>query len=145
MTRLNLKNYIDLWKAWIWYKILMKAPCRYGTHVANRTIRRDNLAHLECTITLRDIRKPDGYSREELYQMLGLIRLHEELQNWKVPEPIKCEYCEHTAPELEDKCPICGCTEHHRGLVSRYRQAVGEECGFTRNPAFASTGSLQDG
>ena len=38
------------------------------------------------TIVVRDTREPDGYSREELMEMLKTIREQEDLQGWKVPE-----------------------------------------------------------
>jgi len=38
------------------------------------------------TVTYRDTRQEDGYSREELLAMLETVRRHEALQGWKVPE-----------------------------------------------------------
>jgi hypothetical protein len=38
------------------------------------------------TIQRRDTRRPDGYSRDELYWMLHEVRKHEQQQGWKVPE-----------------------------------------------------------
>lgn len=42
---------------------------------------------IEATLTFRDTRQEDGYSREELVVMLRTVRVHEAKQGWKVPEP----------------------------------------------------------
>lgn len=44
---------------------------------------------LEVTVTYRDKRRPDAYSREELVTMLWQVRKHEAIQRWPVPEPSK--------------------------------------------------------
>lgn len=55
---------------------------------ANRKWRKAYLGHVEVTITQRDLWKPDGYSREELLNMLWTVREHEAQQGWRVPEPM---------------------------------------------------------
>jgi hypothetical protein len=57
----------------------------YGA-CANRYTYVCKFGPLEMTIVVRDTREPDGYSREELVEMLQTIREQEELQGWKVPE-----------------------------------------------------------
>lgn len=54
---------------------------------ANRRYRQFMSGPFEVTITYRDTREPDGYSREELLEMLETVRKHEASQGWKVPEP----------------------------------------------------------
>lgn len=41
----------------------------------------------EVTLTMRDTSRSDGYSREELLEMLTEVRKHETLSGWRVPEP----------------------------------------------------------
>jgi hypothetical protein len=41
---------------------------------------------LEYTTVCRDTRDPDAYSREELVEMLSVVRQHEAAMGWKVPE-----------------------------------------------------------
>ena len=53
---------------------------------ANRHVLVNRFGPIEVTTTFRDTRKPDGYSREELVEMLQLIRRHEALQKWRAPE-----------------------------------------------------------
>lgn len=45
----------------------------------------------EVTVTVRHLGGPDGYSREELVEMLWLVRKHEAVMDWKVPEPTNAE------------------------------------------------------
>lgn len=74
---------------WFWYKMLRAISRRRGRgwkSCANRHETRCDFGRLEVTITIRDKRKPDGYSREELCEMLALVRRHEKLQDWRVPE-----------------------------------------------------------
>lgn len=61
------------------------------TLCANRRTRTWLLGEHELTFTWRDTRQPDGYSREELYRMLKLVRDHEHLQEWRCPEPYPFE------------------------------------------------------
>lgn len=58
---------------------------------ANRWTRKMMIGPIELTITHRDTRDPDGYSREELVVMLETIRKHEAIMGWKVPEPREIE------------------------------------------------------
>lgn len=55
--------------------------------VANRVWLRWCRNGMEITLHHRDTRKPDGYSREELLLMLWVLREHERIQGWRVPEP----------------------------------------------------------
>ncbi len=58
----------------------------YG-YVANRSIRTLDGTKRKWELTITDKSERDGYSREELYCMLKLIRAEEKRQGWKVPEP----------------------------------------------------------
>jgi hypothetical protein len=42
---------------------------------------------LEFTYIVRDMRKVNGYTREELLEMLTIVRMEEERLRWKCPEP----------------------------------------------------------
>lgn len=53
---------------------------------ANRTWSTVTVAGFEITLTMRNLGDVDGYSREELAEMLRTVRLHERLQGWKVPD-----------------------------------------------------------
>lgn len=126
----------------LWYWLLVdRLPFIGGSRVANRFIRTGFLGVLEFTVTIRDPRQEDGYSREELLNLLKLIRVQEEKQNWKVPEPVPCEHCIHVSPVTPDgKCPVvvfandrppgrakgmpCLCDQHASGLVSAWRKNV---------------------
>lgn len=55
--------------------------------VGNRSIEKGVVDGIEVTITIRNTLQPDAYSREELYQMFELIRKHEKIQGWRVPDP----------------------------------------------------------
>lgn len=75
----------------LWYRALMWLLRRgqYGwARCANRYEITHHCGPLVVVTTIQDTREEDGYSREELYRMLRLIRQHEELQEWKVPEPV---------------------------------------------------------
>lgn len=54
---------------------------------ANRRTTTCRAGTLEVTVVARDTRRPDGYSREELVEMLRTVRKQEALQDWRVPEP----------------------------------------------------------
>jgi len=41
---------------------------------------------VEVTLCVRNLDKPDGFSREELIAAQRLIRSEEKRQGWKVPE-----------------------------------------------------------
>jgi hypothetical protein len=78
--------------SWFWYWLFRTtlkhcgSPCSRG-HVANRFETVFRRGCLEVTVVERDTRQPDGHTREELCEMLRLIRWHEGLQGWRVPEP----------------------------------------------------------
>jgi hypothetical protein len=57
-----------------------------GKRCANRFEQTVTLKDREITLIVKDTTQPDGYGREELYEMLELIRKHERIQGWKVPE-----------------------------------------------------------
>ena len=70
-------------KLLIW--LLGKRWASTGT-CANRKWWKRMVGPFEVTITMRHICALDGYSREELFEMLGTVRKHEALQGWCVPE-----------------------------------------------------------
>lgn len=53
---------------------------------ANRSWMKRMFGPLEVTITTRRTDAPDGYSREELLEMLQRVREHEASQGWRVPD-----------------------------------------------------------
>ena len=53
---------------------------------ANRHTTTCRAGSVEVTVMVRDTSRPDGYSREELVEMLRLVREQELLQGWRVPE-----------------------------------------------------------
>lgn len=53
---------------------------------ANRRWRRFMAGPIEATISYRDTRMADGYSREELFEMLETVRREETAQGWRVPD-----------------------------------------------------------
>jgi hypothetical protein len=71
------------WKLIVW---LWPTPNAVGA-CANRFWRRLVHDDTEITLTFRRLYQPDGYSREELLEMLRTVREHEAIQGWKVPEP----------------------------------------------------------
>ena len=78
------------WRAWFWYRVIVFATRRAGRSsgaCANRYMYTCWFGPLEMSITIRDTKEPDGYSREELVEMLAIIRAQETQQEWKVPEP----------------------------------------------------------
>jgi hypothetical protein len=67
--------------AWLW------APGAQSSGAcANRRWWRRMIGPCEVTITMRHTGGPDGYSREELIDMLAEVRKHEALQGWRVPD-----------------------------------------------------------
>lgn len=67
---------------WLWPKKGISS----GT-CANRRWWSFTRGPVEVTLTMRHMGIPDGYSREELLEMLHTVRKHEKIQGWKVPEP----------------------------------------------------------
>jgi hypothetical protein len=61
-------------------------PLSSSGSCANRRWWKTMSGPIEITLTYRDTRQEDGYSREELLQMLNEVRKHEAKQGWKVPE-----------------------------------------------------------
>jgi len=53
---------------------------------ANRQWIKRMLGPVEVTITMRHTDAPDGYSREELLEMLQRVREHEVSQGWRVSD-----------------------------------------------------------
>lgn len=79
---------IERIKSRFWWWWLRQVPITKSKgSVGNRFIEVTMIGPLEVTITCRDTRREDGYSREELYSMLRLIRKEEVRHEWKVPEP----------------------------------------------------------
>ena len=54
---------------------------------ANRHYQKFTVGNLKIDLTITNLKEKDGYSREELYEMLALVRKEEKKQGWKVPEP----------------------------------------------------------
>lgn len=42
----------------------------------------------EYTVTSRELRHPDHYSREELLAMLAIVRREEQRMRWRCPDPV---------------------------------------------------------
>jgi hypothetical protein len=81
------------WASRLWYSVFLIALRRlrrssWGS-CANRSTVVANVGNLEVTVVVRDTSRPDGYSREELVGMLRLLRRHERLQHWRVPELVE--------------------------------------------------------
>lgn len=72
---------------WFWLlQFSLRRRARSWKACANRVEIHSRFGATEVTVTFRDTTQPDGYSREELVEMLALVRHHERLQGWKVPE-----------------------------------------------------------
>lgn len=144
---------MNRWKTKFWWWILHKVPLKgLSGRTGNRFYKKGMLGPIEVTITDRDTREPDGYSREELLRMLQLIRSEEERHQWKVPEPVACVYCGHVSPSIKDvpeyeiSCPVsvkpslssksmkCSCDKHAYGLVLGWRNAVDKKFTITPRP-----------
>jgi len=54
---------------------------------ANRRWSKKTVGSIEFIFIRRYKGMADGYSREELVEMLETVRKHEHLMGWKVPEP----------------------------------------------------------
>jgi hypothetical protein len=79
------------WRKWFWYRVIVFALRRAGRcsrgMCANRYTWVCLFGPLEMTVVVRDTRAADGYSREELVEMLATVREYERLQGWHVLEP----------------------------------------------------------
>jgi hypothetical protein len=75
--------------SWFRLKLIMFLwPSRSSFGVcANRHWRNATCGPYEIELIMRDTRQPNGYSREELVEMLRTIRKHEAYMGWRVPEP----------------------------------------------------------
>ena len=60
-------------------------------HVANRSIYISEDDRYEYTLVLRDKNQPDGYSREEVMEMLSEVRQAEKRMGWSCPEPVSID------------------------------------------------------
>lgn len=65
--------------------------CNSVRRCANRTTFTLADESVEYTLTVRDKREPDNYSREEIYAMLRTVRSAERIQQWHCPEPTEQE------------------------------------------------------
>lgn len=75
------------WKLFIMgLKALRPFVVQTGT-CSNRSWKIFRIASLELRTVLRNVDRPDGYSREELTEMLRLVREHEGRQGWRAPDP----------------------------------------------------------
>lgn len=140
---------MKLVKKLIWIYRIITIPAKGWCSVGNRTIYLGIKNTKEVTITVRDMSKPDAYSREELLKMLRTIREHEEIMQWSVPEAIRCIYCGHCSPTDENGyCPVtsiinnqrvkCLCFRHDNGLKT-VRRSTSD---FTISPSEASSEAL---
>ena len=77
------------WLALRWRLVIRIWPKDAGTaySCANRAGIKTMFGPFEYHLCVRDTAKNDGYSREELMEMLTVVRLHERLQGWRAPEP----------------------------------------------------------
>lgn len=67
-------------------RLLLGRPYSVGM-CGNRMWEVRQFGGLELTVTLRNTLEPDGYSREELVEMLERVRRHETRMGWRAPEP----------------------------------------------------------
>lgn len=89
-----MMKYLRAYRRRLWYRIFRFAlrrlfvVSRSGSQrfCANRTEFELKHGPLIIHVRIQDTRKPDGYERTELLQMLREIRVHEARQGWKVPE-----------------------------------------------------------
>ena len=77
-------SFIERWRwrlmVWLW-------PKKYrGVGHSNRLWWVAMMGPIEVKLTYRDTRQEDGYSREELIEMLRVIRESERHMGWKVPQ-----------------------------------------------------------
>lgn len=75
---------------WLRWKLMaLLWPGRQASvgRCANRVWHVVRRGPIEAKLTFRDTRLADGYSREELLEMLETVRKHETLQGWRCPEP----------------------------------------------------------
>lgn len=92
-----MKKKLKRWQEKFWWYLLRKFTANRSTSICgNRHVKVSMLGCMEITITFRDTRDPDGYSREDLLEMLRLIRKHEMIQNWRTPDREKCYLCDGT-------------------------------------------------
>ena len=69
---------------WLWPSNMMQTV---GS-CANRRWHRGVSGPIEITVIYRDMRQHDGYSREELVEMLATVRKCEAEMEWRVPDPL---------------------------------------------------------
>ena len=82
---MTLKQCIDRLRLWLVFAFWPWRRC--GAHFcANRKRWTYRTPNLEISLNVRALKEPDGWSREELLEMLRLIRREEKKQDWKVPE-----------------------------------------------------------
>lgn len=74
------------WLRWKLLGLLWPGPHASVGRCANRVWHTVRRGPIEATLTFRDTRQEDGYSREELVAMLETVRRHEALQGWHVPD-----------------------------------------------------------
>lgn len=86
---MRLKHWLTEWIDYLWLCIVTspRGSIKKTTVVGNRSIYTGQVGPFEVTTTFRNTKEEDGYSREELYSLLKLIRREEERHQWKVPEP----------------------------------------------------------
>jgi hypothetical protein len=81
------------WKRF-WFAVMLFAFRRGARHglvntmsCANRVEFTTKFGAHEARLVLRDTSQGDGYSRVELYEMLRIVRYHEQAMGWTCPEP----------------------------------------------------------
>ena len=75
------------WK-WLFFIVCRKIDCSQRSWCSARYIQKFSSNHYEVTITFLDKSKENHYSREELVEIMNLVRTEEKYQNWKVPEGV---------------------------------------------------------
>jgi hypothetical protein len=132
-----------------WIIALLLVHPKAFSSVGNRTIYKGQDKGLHITVILTEVNKPGGYSREELLNLLQLIRNEEERHGWKTPEPVRCVTCNHCSPPDKDGgCPVidkrdrsnlsCPCLNHAAGLTTAMKKEINKSVkrddGFIVNP-----------
>lgn len=88
-----MSHLVDRVRAWysrvvfLFFEGAVRRRLRGRIWTANRTTYLGNVGPYVVTVEFRDARRPDGRSREELYDYLKTIRRKERRTGWKVPEP----------------------------------------------------------
>ena len=75
-----------LWRFFVWW--FWPASCGWSMTSGSRVTRRRVVEGcVELVLCIRDLEAQHVYSREEVYQMLVMVRREERRMAWKCPEP----------------------------------------------------------